>query len=113
MKLVFVAGKYRAKTEWEVFQNIRSAEALALELWRLGLSVICPHKNTEMFGGAAPDDMWLKGALEMVRRCDALVCLPDWEKSEGARGEVNLAEEIGIPIFFSLSEVKEWLVSPE
>ncbi len=109
MKLVFVAGRYRAKTEWQVFQNIRKAELLALELWRLGLSVICPHKNTEMFGGAAPDDVWLKGALEMVRRCDAVVCTPDWEESEGARGEVALAKEIGLPIFFSIDEAKEWL----
>lgn len=113
MKLVFVAGKYRAKTEWGVFQNIRNAEALSLKLWLLGLFVICPHKNTEYFGGAAPDELWLEGALEMVRRCDAVICTSDWEMSEGARGEVALAKELGLPIFFSIEEVKQWLESRE
>lgn len=109
MKLVFVAGKYRDRTEWGVNQNIRKAESLSLDLWQLGLSVICPQKNTEFFGGAAPDEVWLKGALEMVRRSDAVVCVSNWEDSEGARNEVALAKEIGIPVFFNLDEVKEWL----
>src|SRR4051794_37208641 len=102
MKMVFVAGPYRAPDEWEVERNIRRAEALALELWRLGLSVICPYKNTAHFGGAAPDQVWLEGAKEAVRRCDAVVCTPDWERSEGARGEVELANELGMPVFFSV-----------
>lgn len=113
MKMVFVAGPYRAKSEWGVFQNIRSAEKLALELWILGLAVICPHKNTEAFGGAAPDSLWLEGALEMVRRSDAVVCTPDWQASEGACGEVELARELGIPILHSVFEVKAWLASLE
>jgi hypothetical protein len=113
MKLVFVAGPYRHTTEWGVWQNIRRAEDLALELWLLGLSVICPHKNTAMFGGAAPDDVWLKGSLEVVRRCDAVVCTGDWKQSIGARGEVELAREIGLPVFHSIDEVKDWLKSPE
>ena len=111
MKLVFIAGPYRADSEWEVLQNIRRAESLALELWRLGLSVICPHKNTAFFGGTAPDTVWLDGALEVVRRCDAVVCTDDWQRSVGARGEVNLAKELGLPTFYSIDEVKNWLES--
>jgi hypothetical protein len=113
MKLAFVAGPYRAVTEWGVTSNVRRAELLALELWQLGLAVICPHKNTEHFGGFAHDDVWLNGALEMVRRCDLVVCTADWEKSEGARGEVELAKEVGLPVFYSISEVQAWLKSQE
>jgi hypothetical protein len=109
MKMVFVAGPYRGANEWEVTQNIRRAEALALELWRVGLAVICPHKNTAYFGGADRDDIWLAGGLEMVRRSDAVVCTPDWEKSIGARSEVALAEELGIPVFNNIQEVQKWL----
>jgi hypothetical protein len=113
MNVVFVAGPYRHTDEWRVFQNIRRAETLALSLWSMGLAVICPHKNTEHFGGAAPDAVWLDGALEMVRRSDAVVCLPDWEESEGACGEVALAKQMGIPVFYSLGEVETWAISLE
>ncbi len=34
MKLLYVAGPYRAKSEWQLEQNIRNAEAVALELWQ-------------------------------------------------------------------------------
>jgi hypothetical protein len=57
MKLVYVAGPYRGKGEWEVVQNIRRAETLALAVWKLGAACICPHKNTALFGGAAEDSL--------------------------------------------------------
>lgn len=113
MKMVFVAGPYRSESEWGVLRNIRRAEALALELWTLGLAVICPHKNTAFFGGAGCDQTWLNGALEMVKRCDAVVCTSNWDQSEGARGEVELAKRIGIPVFSSITEVKTWLESQD
>lgn len=109
MRLIAIAGPYRAKTEWETVEHIRRAEALALELWRMGVAVICPHKNTAFFGGAAPDDAWLEGAREMVLRSDALCCVDGWERSEGAREEVRVARDHGIPVFMNASEVSDWL----
>ena len=53
----------------------------------------------------------MDGALEVVRRCDAVVCTDDWQRSVGARGEVNLAKELGLPTFYSIDEVKNWLES--
>jgi hypothetical protein len=109
MKLVFVAGPYRANDEWHIFRNIRQAENLALELWHLGLAVICPHKNTEHFGGAADDTVWLDGAIEMLSRCDAVVCTNDWKASTGAQNEIRYAKMHGIPVLYSITEVREWL----
>lgn len=111
MKVVVTAGPYRASTEWEVHENIRRAECLALQLWAIGVAVICPHKNTANFGGAAPDHVWLEGARGMVRRADAVVTLPGWEASEGALGEVELANQLGIPVLSSVEEVSKWLQS--
>ena len=111
MKLIYIAGPYRASGEWELVQNIRRAEALALEVWKLGAACICPHKNTAFFGGTAPDELWLEGDLEMLRRCDAVLCTEDWERSAGARGEIKLAREIAIPVFEAIDELKSWLES--
>ena|ERR1700722_14294113 len=112
MKLIYVAGPYRASGEWLISENIRRAEAIALEVWKMGAACICPHKNTSFFGGACPDHVWLDGDLEIVRRCDAIVCVPGWERSVGSLGEVALAKQLGLPVFQSTSELKKWLVEP-
>jgi hypothetical protein len=109
MKLVYLAGPYRAATEWQLVQNIRRAEALALEVWKLGAACICPHKNTALLGGACDDTVWLEGDLEMLRRCDAVVCTSDWQRSEGARNEVGEARRLKIPVFESLASLQSWL----
>src|SRR3982750_3516314 len=109
MKLVYVAGPYRASCEWEVLQNIRRAETLALAGGKLGAACICPHKNTALFGGAAEDSLWLEGDLEMMRRCDAVLCTDDWACSKGACVEVETAKMLGVPVFYKLAELKRWI----
>lgn len=111
MKLVCIAGPYRAPTEFQVVQNIRRAEELALQVWQAGAACICPHKNTAFFGGAAPDSVWLNGALEMVKRADAVICTADWRASVGATDEVKLARQLGIPVFETVEELQLWLAS--
>lgn len=109
MKLVYIAGPFRAANLWLQELNIRSAEAAALEVWKLGVAVICPHANTRFFQGAAPDDVWLDGDLEIVRRCDALLLVTNWEHSVGARGEMEEAKKFGLKIFQTVEELKCWL----
>ena len=99
MKLAFVAGKYRADTIHGIVENIRKAEAVAIELWKYGYAVITPHLNSRLMDGVCPDKVWLDGGLEILRRCDLIVLLEGWESSEGARDECIQAELIGIPVF--------------
>lgn len=109
MPVVYIAGPFRGPSAWDVESNIRRAETLALEVWRLGAAAICPHTNTRFFQGAAPDEVWLKGDLEILRRCDAVLMTPDWEKSSGAQAERDDAEEHGISVFHSLDSLAAWL----
>lgn len=111
MKVVFISGPYRDSNEWLVEQNIRQAEALALSAWGIGVAVHCPHKNTARFGGALPDEVWLKGDLEILRRCDAVLCTPDWRRSSGATAEVALAKSLGIPVVETVEELSSCLKS--
>jgi len=108
MKLIYVAGPFRAKDAWEIEQNIRRAEELSLEIWRAGAVAICPHLNTRFFQGAAPDDVWLEGDKEIIRRCDAVCLVQNWEKSVGTQAEVALASEIGIPVLPSFGAFLRW-----
>ena len=105
MKVVYIAGPFRGPNAWEIEQNIRRAEQLALDAWRAGFAVICPHTNTRFFQGAASDSVWLDGDIEIMRRCDAVLLTPDWEKSSGARKEVDVARAEEIPVFTSLEEL--------
>lgn len=95
MTVLYVAGKFRGANAWEIEQNIRRAEELALKLWKAGFAVICPQTNTRFFQGAAPDHVWLDGDLEILRRCDAVVCVDNWKESQGAQMEVKMAREWG------------------
>lgn len=113
MKVGYVAGPFRGKSHWEVHENIRRAERLALEVWQLGAACICPHTNTIHFQDAAPDDVWLEGDLVIIKRCDFVIMTPDWERSLGATAERNFALKQQIPVFYTLEPLKEWLFTQD
>jgi len=109
MKLVYVAGPYRAATPRGIVENIRRAEALALRVWKAGAACVCPHLNTALLDGAADDSVWLSGDLEIIRRSDALVLVEGWERSNGTREEIALARSLGLPVFVEFDGLLEWL----
>jgi len=109
VKVIYVAGPFRGANHWEIAQNIRRAEALALEVWRLGAAAICPHSNTAHYQDAAPDDLWMAGDLEILRRCDAVIMTPDWNRSSGATLEHEEATKLHIPVFYSVESLAQWL----
>src|SRR5690349_6591380 len=112
MKVIYVAGPFRGKSHWEIAENIRAAERLALEVWKLGAAALCPHLNTAHFQNAAPDEVWLEGDLELLSRCDAVLVTNDWERSAGARAEVDYALSKGIPVFTGIHQVAKYLGLP-
>ena len=99
MKLLYVAGPYRAATEWALEQNIRAAEAATVRLVQMGYAVICPHKNSAHLGGVAPDETWLQICLEIVSRCDAIYLLKGWRQSKGAKREWKRAIACKLEIY--------------
>jgi len=108
MPVAYIAGKYRAKTEWELIENIREAERYAIRYAKLGFAVICPHKNTAHFGGVLPDTYWLAATMEMLRHCDVVVMIPNWQESEGAKGEHAEAQRLMLPIVYETSSAPEY-----
>jgi len=113
MKVAYVAGPYRSKEGVRgIVENIRRAESLALHLWNCGYAVICPHKNTALFDGAEPDDVWLDGDLAVMRRCDAVFVMDNHEHSSGVRAEIAEAQRCGIPIHYYNETQTGWCETP-
>lgn len=109
MKLVYIAGPYRALTRLQVEQNIQHAIAWGMEVALAGAYPVIPHANTPaVFDGALPDSFFLEGTLELMRRCDAGLWIPGWEHSSGAREEYRVMdEELHKPCFKVLRGVRE------
>jgi hypothetical protein len=100
--ITYVAGPYRADTDEGVIDNIDNARKVAIRLWEDGYTVICPHLNTARFelDCICEDKTYLRGDLEILARCDAMVVLPNYEHSNGTLGEIKFAEDRGIPITY-------------
>lgn len=101
MKVIYIAGKYRGPNAWAIEQNIRAAEEVAAKVWAMGHAALCPHANSRHMEGVASDEVFLAGTLELMRRCDAVVLVPNWRDSEGARSEVVEAMRLGLPIIYT------------
>jgi len=131
-KCVYIAGPYRADTPWDVEMNIRAAEGAALFVWLLGAVAVCPHSMTRFYNGCGTDEMWLEGLKELERRCDAVFLLDMWDLSEGTLAELEVADELNLPVFdnihwdttsdqdgkqvgngLQLQRLQKWLTRPE
>lgn len=105
MKVMYIAGPLRADTAWEIEQNIRIAEELAYKVAHLGHMYFCPHTNARFGHGLLPVQFWLKGDLEVLRRCDAVVLCKNWRLSEGTLGEIDEANRLSIPVYASIESL--------
>lgn len=107
--VVYVAGPFRAPTAWEIEQNVRAAESWGMKIAELDAMPLIPHANTRYSQDHRPDQFWIEGTLELLRRCDLLFLIPGWENSEGARGEQLEARDKEIPNTDSWVKLALWV----
>lgn len=94
--LVYIAGKYRGKNSNEVWHNIMLAREYGEKVALQGHMPVIPHMNGMFMDGIQDDQFWLDGTLELMRRCDAILLLPNWQDSVGAKSEWHEAQRIGL-----------------
>ncbi|WOK01486.1 hypothetical protein [Pseudomonas phage UF_RH7] len=116
MMLIYIAGPYRhvegGKT---VEQNILAARRTGLQVIQLQLNMfpVVPHMSTahmELDVPEVSDEYFLKGTLEMMRKCDAVLLTEPhaYDKSVGTRNEMYHAHYCGIPVFPHLENLVAW-----
>lgn len=116
MKIIYVAGPYRADLPWGVDRNVHRAREAGVTVALAGAMPLIPHANTAHFDGLAPDAFWLEGTLELLRRCDAVyVFSENWKASSGTRNEVAEATRLGLPVFYpdDIRAMQEWIKAGE
>ena len=69
-----------------------------------------PHMNTALWDfknelEQIEDNFYLTGTMEMMKRCDGVLVVPNYEHSWGTRQELLLAINLGIPIYYNLTEI--------
>jgi hypothetical protein len=54
---------------------------------------------TADFDKLLTDQFWLDGTLQLLARCDAIILTHTWEKSSGARAELDWALQHDMPSY--------------
>lgn len=106
MKTVFISGPYRSYKKEGGFslngmwENVMRAREVAKDYFHRGFAVFCPHLATFMMDDDSPDSVWIEADMEWLRRSDVVVMMKGWEQSAGAKGERELALELGKEIVY-------------
>lgn len=98
--LIYVAGPYSS----DPMNNTREALRWGRAVWDLGGCPVVPHLSGFWdFVMPMPYQHWMDYDAQLLLRCDAVFRFPG--DSFGADAEVELAKELGIPVFFTFSDL--------
>lgn len=95
--LIYIAGPFRGPTPLDVRRNVEAARDVGLRVAACGGFPIIPHCLTGEFDKQLTEEFWVNGHMELLSRCDGLVVLATWERSQGARQELEWAVVNGMP----------------
>ena len=117
LKIVFIAGPYFGNGDKEeIEKNILEAEKYQVALANAQVGFFCAHNHTEHFQekARAPETFYYKLDFEFLKRSvDAILALPNWKESTGAKREIEWAINNNLPVFYpkspdDLDEIIKW-----
>jgi hypothetical protein len=110
MKKIYIAGAISSDNPIQTLHNISKGLAMGAKLLQLGYAPFVPHMDTLLHfmmhdKPLTNVELWYTYSLEWLKVSDAVLVLPEWEKSKGVKREIEVAVEHGIPIYSSLAEL--------
>ena len=103
---VYLAGPISPQPGISPETHIASAIGVFLSLIQRGIPSFVPHA-TAAFPSCWKIDWqtWMDYDDVALTRCTHMLMLPNWQDSKGATHERRRAEELSIPIFYSVREL--------
>ena len=106
---VYIAGAMRDPNPITFLENIRKGILMGATLVANGYAPFCPMLDNQYFmqqlscGDIITTEKVMNVSTEWLRQCDVVLVLPGWKNSVGTRNEIEEADRIGIPVFFSVN----------
>lgn len=104
---IYIAGKYTDKNTAKIKQNIERAKNVAIEIQRLGHQPYCPHTHTGLFektNYTTYETMMKLHTTFLELWAEALIII---SHSKGANQELKIAQQLGLPIYTNIEEIKQ------
>ena len=114
-KMILIAGPYRSGTNGDavlIAKNLARLEAAALAVYRLGhmpmigewaALPLAAQAGSTQAGDAICQQFLYPVAARMLSHCDGVLRIAG--ASNGADGDVRLAGELGLPVYYELAEI--------
>ena len=106
---VYVAGAYSANNVIDVLQNIGRGEEYAARLFAIGFAPFCPWHDKSyamiLHGFKFTVKDFQDFSIAWLKVSDCVFLVPGWEESEGTTKEIELAEQLNIPVFKSTKKL--------
>lgn len=112
---VYVCGAYSDDNVISVLKNIGRGEKEAAKLFMLGYAVFCPWFDKDFILKFPEHDFkvedFLNYSMEWLKVSDVVYVVPNmiglksWLRSQGTLAEIKKANELGIPVIFSMKEL--------
>lgn len=111
MKKIFISGALTSDSSIGFLRNVRNMLQMGAQVRDLGCSTYVPCNDILMslVGGVLGHHNYYEIDLEWLEVCDALIVVPGYKDSLGVSGELKKAHDLGIPIFYTIDELMDWL----
>jgi hypothetical protein len=105
-KCVYVAGAISSDNLLKSFDNIRKGIKLSVEVLKAGFAPFSPFIDFQ-FSFVEPISLqeYYDYSLSWLCKADAMILVPGWENSKGTLAEIARAEELDIPVYYSMEEL--------
>lgn len=104
---VYCAGSYSAPDVISVLDNMRRGMQLGYEVITNGFAPFVPWFDYH-FSLIGPMELqeYLDYSMAWLEASDAVLLVPGWEESKGTKKEIDRARALGIPVFYSMDQLK-------
>ncbi len=112
MKRVYVAGAYSAGNTIDCLKNIGKGEYYAGRIFTMGYAPFCPwHDKSYVMTNWDIDftvKMFYDYSIAWLNVSEVMFLIPGWEHSESTLAEIEIAEQLGIPIVESFPQLEKY-----